>query len=175
MKHIKDSFFFKSNKKIIIALIGVLGVFLIAISYVKEAEPDGIHTAYYGNSELDEYGSMIENKLEDTLSAVTGKDTVEVMITFSGTFENVYRDSYSFSSDRNFDIDTAYAFSSDNKKDDGVIKRLCPKIAGVMIVCKTKLDPNGYSAIKKAASTALNVSESKICIIGGEEKHEKSN
>lgn len=175
MKLFKDRIILKSGRKLIIAIIGVLGVVLIAFSYLKEAESKALNSSYYGNSELDEYGSMLENKLEAALSVLTGEGTVEVMITFSGTFENVYRDSYSLSSNHNFDIGTAYAFSSENKKDDGLVKRICPKIGGVMIVCKAKLDAQGYSAIKKAASTALNVSESKICIIGGEEKHEKSN
>ena len=80
----------------------------------------------------------------------------------SSTFEDVYGYNGTKTTEN-----TLFSSTLSDETKPVVIKRKCPKIAGVMIVCLKKMEKEEYVAIKKAASTALNISQSKIYIIGG--------
>ncbi|MBP3580916.1 MAG: hypothetical protein J6K12_06690 [Clostridia bacterium] len=160
-----------SGKKAFILILAIIGILLIGVSYIfSEKNTDDTLTDQAGD-ELAVYGKMLEDKLCRTLSSLTGENTIEVMITFSGTFETVYAGNIktdgisnsTYSSEK-----TLASFTSTGSQNPIIVKRNCPKINGVMIVCLKSLEAEEYSAIKKAACTALNISESKIYIIGGE-------
>ena len=159
MKNIKSIF---SDKKVVLSCVAAIGVVLIAFSYVfSEKAVAASHDT--GQTELEIYGERLEEKLTSSLCRLTGENSLEVMITFASTFEDVYGYNGMKTSEN-----TLFSSTATDEAKPVVIKRNCPKIAGVMIVCLEKMEKEEYMAIKKAASTALNISQSKIYIIGGE-------
>lgn len=158
MKNIRETF---TSKKALITAVAVIGIVLIVFSCTFtgkiNAEQDDI-----AQSEMENYGKTLEDKLSSSLCRLMGERAVEVMITFSSTFEDVYGYNELKTSEN-----TLFSSTLSNETEPVVIKRNCPKIAGVMIVCLKKMEKEEYVAIKKAASTALNISQSKIYIIGG--------
>ena len=167
MKTLKN--LLKNNKKLFIFIIASIGCIMIFLSYIPKKNSNATQSIPTYNTELEQYGSMLEEKLCSVISRLTGENTVDVMITFTETFETVYAQNTSQASKESF-----YSLSETNESKPDIIKRNCPKIGGVMIVCMKKLDNSEYLAIKKAASTALNLSQSKIYIIGGETSHGKN-
>ena len=170
MKALKT--FLQKERKLLFIILAAAGIFLIFSSYISKNDNDTSSAASgnFENDELDIYGKNLEDKLKNTLCAVVGKDSLEVMITFSSTFENVYAKGLSQKdSDKGDSNQLLFTSSSAQNENTPVIsKRNCPKISGVMIVCKNRISSKDCQTIKKAASTALNISESKIYIIGGE-------
>lgn len=167
MKTLKN--LLKNNKKLFIFIIASIGCIMIFLSYIPKKNNNATQSIPTYNTELEQYGSMLEEKLCSAISRLTGENTVDVMITFTETFETVYAQNTSQASKESF-----YSLSETMENKPDIIKRNCPKIGGVMIVCMKKLDNSEYMAIKKAASTALNISQSKIYIIGGETSHGKN-
>lgn len=168
MKAIKN--ILQKHKKLVIALVAATGCIMILLSYMQGDKV--IDENFYSPSqdELYDYGKMLENKLCNSLSRLTGENTLEVMITFSGTFETIYENNNN--SQENQVLYSSSSFGTNTQP--AVVKKNCPKISGVMIVCMKKLDKSECLAIKKAASTVLNISQSKIYIIGGEQDHGKN-
>lgn len=168
MKVIKN--ILEKYKKSIIALVAATGCIMILLSYNKNSNIVQEVSYNQSQSELYNYGAMLENKLCTTLSRLTGENTLEVMITFSSTFEAIYEDG-----SNSTDNSSLFQNSSLNTNTTpAIVKKNCPKISGVMIVCMKKLEKSECLAIKKAASTVLNISQSKIYIIGGEQGYEKN-
>lgn len=163
MNKVKE--YIKLHKTKLSVIFALAGAFLIVFSTLFPDSTKSINTT---DDELSSYGRMLENRLKETLSAVTGEDCFEIMITFKSSFENVYNDEKIHSSQT---ANAAAAFlTTDDSKAPIVIKRKNPEIAGVVIACKRLLDTDSVIAIKQAAATVLNVSKNKIYIIGGDSK-----
>ena len=158
MKNVREMF---ASKKALITAVAVIGIVLIALSWTF-TEKANVASDYIAQSEIESYGQMLEHKLTSSLCRLLGDEAVEVMITFSSTFEDVYGYNGTKTTEN-----TLFSSTLSDETKPVVIKRKCPKIAGVMIVCLKKMEKEEYVAIKKAASTALNISQSKIYIIGG--------
>lgn len=154
-KKLKEIIFSKMFMLLIMISAGILLIF------ISELSQKGSGSSSLGNTETANYGQYLEEKLCEVLESVTGKDTVKVMITFESTYELG-------------DNDEGYRqVFSDETHISKIIEKPLPKIAGVMIVCKSIKEQSDFLQIKKAAATALNVSEQKIYIIGGKEINEK--
>ena len=158
MKNIRETF---TSKKALITAVAVIGIVLIVFSCTFTGKINA-EQGDIAQSEMENYGKTLEDKLASSLCRLMGERAVEVMITFSSTFEDVYGYNELKTSEN-----TLFSSTLSDETKPVVIKRKCPKIAGVMIVCLKKMEKEEYVAIKKAASTALNISQSKIYIIGG--------
>jgi len=159
------------DKKNLSVIMMLAGVAVIIVSFLLTNQRSvNTGTSYDQKDELEIYGEKLENKIENAVCTITGENTVEVVITFSSTFETVYAENVKTDgTSSGFYGETAIApMSGSDGKSPVIVKKNCPKISGVMIVCKKAMDKQSYTAIKKAAATALNISESKIYIIGGE-------
>lgn len=165
---IKLKNFIFSKRKNVIVFLAIIGALMIILSFAIDSS-EKTSKKNSDNNELSEYGNTLEEKLENTLSALTGEGSIEAMITFSTGFENVYDNGISVSNGYDSMFSTSGAASEPVQ-----IKRNCPKIGGVMLVCDAGLDEESLLQIKKAAATALNISETKIYVIGGETRYGKN-
>ncbi len=160
----------KENRTTLTVLVIIAGLILIALSYIA---PSSDLPTDNTENELELYGQKLEEKLGKTLNYLTGTDCFEIMITFKSSYENVYSDL----SDKNENkaVGTVDVFSSNRENREAtVIKRKNPEIAGVVIAAKTFLDADSLKTVKEAVATALNISKSKIYIIGGVTANEKN-
>ena len=162
MKNIKAILEKKTTKTILPVILLALGITLILLSQYFETD-NKEQTGAYSNAYETEYTEILENKLKSVLESITGKDTVNVMITLESTFEeNIYDEVYESSK---------FSYSGTTKSKENFAQATpTPKIGGVMIVCGSLSNAKDINTIKKAAATALNINENKIYIIGGVSK-----
>ncbi len=150
---------FKS-KMFITVLIGICGFLLIIFSYFLPENKSKSESETILITEADYYGENLETKIKKTIEKLTGKNTIDVMITFDGTFEKVLYNNTKNSTSITYNI-------SDKEENPCIIKTKVPSIKGVMIVCTSIKNESDFINIKKAVATVLNISENKIYIIGG--------
>ena len=149
-------------KKFIPILLLITGVLLILVSRFSETKEKAITDTFTGVYETD-YANILESKLKNVLESITGKGTVNVMITFESTYVTNEHDELYEASD--FSLPTMT-----KSQEVSAAKKPTPEIGGVMIVCSSLSNPEDINTIKKAAATALNIKENKIYIIGGAPK-----
>lgn len=149
--------FLGEKKKIIIFISFALGVILLIAYYAKtgDNEKNARNTHF---SQEAEYSTFLEQKLKSTLESVLGEGKCEVMITLEkkqekqNSAEKSTSELFTFSSEKS-ENDTSDSSSYD--------------IRGVMIICKDVTNSGDFETIKRAATTALGTTYSKIYIIGG--------
>ncbi len=157
--------YLKNNTKIILVIcLALTGFILIALSYTNTNAGKENND---GDTELLKYGEYLENKLTQTLERITGENTVDIVITFDGSFEKVYLENHGQATNQ-----TALYFDKEISTPI-TVKTKNPKIKGVMIVCTSISEKSEFKILKEAAATVLDISENKIYIIGGETDHEK--
>ena len=152
----------KYSKSIILICLALSGLCLIMLSF---AEKDSSYGKGTYDSELTRYGEYLENKLSDTIEKLTGEGTVDIIITFDSSFEQVFKE--------NSDLSDMGILSVSQKGESLPVKTKSPKIKGVMIVLTTVKTAEEFRILKKAAATVLDIPENKIYIIGGETANEK--
>lgn len=156
IKKLKEKIF---SKTYMLVLLIAAGIALLVISELTSGTAKNVKAGVFNESD---YGFFLEQKLSGIIEEVTGKDTVEVMITFESTYEALEnKDDYS-------------QVFSQYEETEKIIEKPLPKIAGVIIVCKNISNESDFIHIKKAASTVLNISPHKIYIIGGVQEYEKN-
>ena len=124
----------------------------------------------------EEYVYQLEKRLSDTIGMIDGAGKAKVFITLSGSGETIYLSNAKLDET----IDTVSQTRTTSEKQlatmkNGasaetpvVVKQLSPKISGVLIVCEGGENQNVKNNIIKAASTALDVSSSRIYVTGGQ-------
>lgn len=172
----------KSKSTILIAL-GLIGMVLILISSFdtgqnksSEKQAQSIETVL-NNS--DRYTENLESRLENVISDMLGGGEVTVMITLESGTEYIYADEIKTDADITKDQSAHKTQESDSnhktyvivKDSDGneqplVITEKMPVIRGVVIVCDNGQTSQVATAVRFAVKSALNVDDSKICVIG---------
>ena len=151
------------------------GLVLLFLSGEFAKDGDNIGTEISESSELDAYRLTLEKSLTETISTIQGAGQTNVMITLESSFETVYAsnaklDETSTDFDKTQKI-TEKQLATTSSRSDGetpvVVKRLTPKISGVLIVCTGGENKQIKQDIINAASTALNISSSRIYVTGG--------
>lgn len=179
--NIKEQFFtvLKSKPKIIV-IIGVIGIALIFLSVFFEKSPEKtVSTDVKITAE--EYSSGLEKKLSEQISDVVGGD-VKVMITLESGIEYVYA-----SESKNNESEVEDAYSNKNQKsqkekqvqnsyitckdENGnevplIVTEIMPNVKGVVVACKNGDNEVIGSAVKSLVTTALDISDSKVCVLG---------
>ena len=163
--------FFKKNKMLIISILAALiGILLIIFPY------------FFGSPKEDEcdyesgkgYADYIEDKLKSTLEGALGKNSVEVMVTTSSFYEKKFSgESLQEKSKAVFSFSEQYHISESTEL-PVVSTDAIPEIRGVMIICKKNINSSYLRQIKLAVSTALNINQSQIYIIGGTDNEKNS-
>lgn len=174
---LKNMFGGDKKTKLILAA-GIIGILLIMLSEfipnsdksndnVKQSEETGI-----SSDDTDEYKNQIESEITEILSKINGVGECEVMVTVEGTTEYVYAENLSEYNDSDGDKvsgkhENNVVMVEQNGEKQALVKKIIkPKINGVVIVCEGGDDLKVSERVLKAASTALNISASRICVEG---------
>ncbi len=123
-----------------------------------------------------EYVYSLEKRLSETVSSISGAGKAQVFITLESSYETVYMSNAKL--DETVDVSSQSRTTSEKSlatmkngtsyEEPVVVKHISPKISGVLIVCEGGENTNVRNNIIKAASTALDVSSSRIYVTGGQ-------
>lgn len=138
------------TRKYLLISAALCGIILIIISYCLTQRNESIENTYDGG-----FASGLEEKLSEMLENALGENaaSVDVMITF--------KEKSIPSSKKNDNSQASFFQYSDTAA------LAVPEITGVMIVIKGTNSKTDFEIIRRAAATALGISQRKIYIIGG--------
>lgn len=148
----------ENTKKYILIMLIFIGVLLIIISYMI-SEKEGSSAS---SMESSQYAASLENRLSDIIEKALGlkNGCVDVMITV---------ESKSIDEDKTVEQTTVFLKEYAGANETKEIQEI-QEIKGVMIVLSGETNKSDFEIIRRAASTALGISQSKIYIIGGAEQ-----
>jgi len=165
-KSVSD-FYKKSNKRwykfILIAIGGGLGIMLLILGggFEKNEKGDPSVTALPTDG-AHEYAEMLEVRVAEICSGVSGAGKVSVFVSLKGGYRTVYAiDSQSNSSGYKNEIVMS---GSGSGKQAVITAYENPEIAGVGIVCTGGEDPYVQNQIISLVSAALGISTNKIFV-----------
>ena len=162
-----SEFYKKSNKSwrkiILIALGGGLGIALLLLGggFGRSGGEDTA-TAVLPTDSADAYAEMLENRVAEICSGVSGAGRVSVFVSLKGGYRTVYAiDSQSSASGYKNEIVMS---GSGSGKEAVVTAYENPEIAGVGIVCTGGSDPHVQKEVISLVSAALGISSNKIFV-----------
>ncbi len=163
--------------KLVIAA-GIIGIGLIFVSSLftdkKGSEPD---TAVLPDDtvQTEEYREMLSEELGNMVASIEGAGRTKLMLTLEGTVKNIYA---SDSDIRRSGGTQSSGTVTDSEKRSCIVVRTgsgteqalsvgqtMPTVRGVLIVCEGGGNSEVAERIKKAAAAALNISDSRICVL----------
>lgn len=170
------------SKSGFLVVIGLIGMVLILISSLdigtkeKSEKPQSVETSV---NKTESYTENLEKRLEAVISNMLGGSEVSVLITLESGAEYIYADEIKTDADVTKDQSALKTQESDSnhktyviiKDADGneqplIVTEKMPVIRGVVIVCENGQTSNVATAVRLAVKSALNVDDSKICVIG---------
>ena len=153
-----------------LAAAAVCGAILLLVSSFLTSREGG-EIAQSGSDELSAYLASLEEHLSDTVSKINGAGKTSVFITLDCSFETVYANNAKLdesSSDyEKSQKTTEKQLATADGETPVIVKRLSPKIKGVLIVCEGGENQSVKNDIVRAASVALNISSNRIYVTGG--------
>ena len=188
MELLKNIFKVKDKKQIFnLAIIFLVGILLLVFGSFFANQPkntivlDELPKEEARSVDYDDYVSMLEAKLENTLKLVDGAGSVKVMVTLSYSKEQIIatnsrteetentendgqggsRQQHSSSSQQDYVIIT----QRDGSQQPLVIKEIEPLVAGVIIIAEGGGDIVVKDALTRAAFTVLNIEPHKVQVL----------
>lgn len=163
-----------------IVLLGAIGIGLIFLSSVlpKKSEPQ---QSVYSEFSNEAYTAMLEERLCDIVSQITGAQHVSVMLTLESGVERVYANQLKRSADltqdetdggslkkQNDTTEESYIMVEDENgnKTALLLTSLTPNVGGVVIVCDGGDNPGVQENVRESVKTVLNISGSRVCVVG---------
>lgn len=180
LKKVKNSFleYFKKDK--LVQLVFILGICGIALIYLStwlagdKNEEKPIETKSAVTS-ID-YEQKLEDSLKRIVSAITGEEEPEVMVTLESTGRFIYASDEKTSVQENSEAEKGGSASEDREiahivlKDENgsehalTVTEIQPKVKGVVIVSRYAVNPTIREKLTEAVRTALDVSSAKVCV-----------
>lgn len=161
-----------SKKGIAVAvLMFVLGLLLIYFQNSSQFIVNNKETIY----DIAKYTEQCENKLENIANSICGTANSKAMVTLESSFESVFATNavvdkvgeYSGDTLSNTKKELVLKRNQDNSDEPVEIKRIMPKIKGVVIVCNCENNEIVRQNIKNAVMCAFDISQDKICVVAG--------
>lgn len=164
-------------------IVGFLGIFLIFVSgmipkKVKESELSKIKSDTSVNSET--HRELLEKNLTYAVSKIEGAGSPQVLVTLENTAETIYateeRKNKEASEDKSLgeitrkkesdDCEKKYITVKDSEGTEHAlaVKKIEPKVKGVVIICPGGDDPIVKNRITEAVTTALSISSKRVCV-----------
>ena len=162
-----SDFYKKSNKRwykfIIIAVGGGLGILLLLLgSGFGRSENADVSANVLPTEGADAYAKMLEGRIAEICSGVSGAGQVSVFVSLKGGYRTVYAiDSQSNASGYKNEIVMS---GSGSGKEAVVTAYENPEIAGVGIVCAGGDSPRVQEQIISLVSASLGISTNKIFV-----------
>ncbi len=171
------SIFEKCPKGLLIMLPALLGILLLCGTgkYEKHAETTGeVSNDLPQELSLEAYTRLTEEKLTSVVGAMQGVTEPHVMVSFESSFENVYANNAKLlegPSGLSGDVGTktsekqmVLAGNKASGEEPVLLKQMCPKVRGVLVVCGGGDNENTKKRITEAASALFGISEDKIFV-----------
>lgn len=168
------------SKATVLMVAGVCGVMLLAFGNLpsdKEINDDAVIEV---TKEQEEYGEMMERRLEDILSSMEGVGRVQVMVTMESGYYYEYATEYKTDVDRLSDVRETQSEKIQEKNTaeetyvmiankDGssvalVSREYTPTLKGVVVICDGGADAIVKASIIETVSVAGNLSTTKIAV-----------
>lgn len=167
--------FLKDRPKILVGA-GLCGILLIFLSGLFSG--DGKETAVPAEMSAEQYAQEQEVKLQGMIEELTSSEAT-VMVTLDTGIEYIYASqakSDSSEIEENADgsrirkdgsAESSFVIVQDEngKEVPLVVTRIMPRIKGVVITLHTVRDEDLQNAVSRLVTTALDISESKVCVI----------
>ena len=165
---------FKNNTKIILlVIVAVIGVMIICFS---DSLKTNSNSAGKNPTELEQYTENLEERLTSVIRGIDGAGETKVMITFESTFEKVYANNARLEESgsgensnlgKSSEKEIVLAGRGTSGEAPVLLKELCPKVKGVVVVCEGAKNANVEAKIKEAVTSLFGISELKVCVTKG--------
>ena len=173
-----------ASKSKFIIIIGFIGIFLIALSTFSTKKKDEKEKTTLcdknRSTDMDEYVSKLENKVNSIVSQIDGVGQSKVIITLENGIENVYANSQkkATNTNENFsgktlkrdDIQTDVVLVDSGTgagKQGLIITQREPKIRGVMVLCEGGDNVKTVANVVDAVSKCLNIGTNRLSVVKG--------
>ncbi len=161
-------------KPAVLFLTLILGVVLITVPFdknEKETGEDGV-----GYTKLAYYTTDAEKRLEEIISGIDGAGQTKVMITFESSFESVYANNAKIEENgaesvsalaKTSEKEIVLAGDRSGAETPVLLKELCPRVKGVLVVCEGGDIESVSRGIKQAVAALFGISDGKIFVSAG--------
>lgn len=169
----------KSGFLVVIGLIGMVLILISSLDIGSSEKGENKQSTEVSVENSQSYTENLEARLENVISDMLGGSEVSVLITLESGAEYIYADEIKTDADVTKDQSALKTQESDSnhktyvivKDADGneqplIVTEKMPVIRGVVIVCENGQTSNVATAVRLAVKSALNVDDSKICVIG---------
>ncbi len=158
------------GKNAVILAVFAVGIILLTVS---NGSTETANTEKTGADELAAYAEKLEENLAEIISDIEGTGKASVMITFDSSFENIYAYNAGIkggtaSDTRTSEKELVLIGGSRNPESPVLVKKLCPKVKGVLVVCRGGNDAVVKEKITDAASALFGVPKGRVEVIGKE-------
>ena len=165
-----------------ILILGIAGIALLFLSgfFGQNTEKEeGTEKTVVSS---DAYAHQLEQNLLEIIRAITGEEDAQVMVTLESGAQQVYAteekqsagstqeqsDNSTVRSESSDDRETSYILvkGSDGSQKALSVTELSPQVRGVVVVCGNGKDPQLEQDIINAVTTALQISSTRVCVVG---------
>lgn len=158
-----------AKASVAIALLMLLGLSLVVVSFFGENKPQENPS---DSSVQTAYEDRLTGELEQIISSISGAGSAKVMITFDSSFENIYAydagvSEGSLSSSGRTSEKKLVLTGGHSSQTPVLIKKLSPRVKGVLVVCEGGGDITIAKKIREATGTLFGISESRVCVTDG--------
>ena len=162
------AWFSGANRVRLITALGLLGMGLILLSGLHHAPADAQQTGSLSAAAdaAASYRSTLEARLTELLRKMEGVGTVSVMVTVSGTPEQIYAEEVKQTkSDRQTQRESQYVLTKNGSAESALVAETrYPSVCGVAVLCSG----GGHAAVRervtKAVATVLGLPASRIFV-----------
>lgn len=178
MKRLKT--LLENTKPAAILLVGLVGLLLL---FLSGRQTDREKPSPCSEDRLAAYTEETEARLASILGGIAGAGKTKVMIEFESSFESVYANNARLeentgasvsaisSGGRTTQKEIVLAGGASQGEEPILLKELCPKVKGILVVCEGGADAGTREAIRQAAAQLFHISASKVCVVAGDPAH----
>jgi len=170
----------------IVFVAGIIGIVLLFLSSLIGGESTSGKTEVTTPDATEQYVQNMENDLANIVSQLLGDKNVSVMITLKSGIQYIYADenktntgltedksgSDSLKTEQSDANEQTYIIVKDGDGNEQplLITEVMPQVKGVVVICSGGDDKNVQQTVQNAVVTVLDISESKVCVIGRQSK-----
>lgn len=157
----------RNLKPLLLVAAVVAGILIICFS---DSSDNTEKTNSYGNlTELEMYAESLEKRLVQIVEAIDGAGDAEVMITLESSFEKIYANNARLEekggeAGKTTEKEIVLAGTGASIEEPILLKEMCPKVKGVVVVCNGAGKHNVERKIKDAAIALFGISELKVYV-----------
>ena len=159
----------KDKKKFSIAVMAVLGIFLVGVSALlpsgKKAET-GVTAAPQKQFDEEAYTEQLEDKIAAMVSSISGAGRAKVFVMLDCDYETVYAKNGSLSTEQDSsDEKSEYIILDEDDREDGLVLRtVTPRVRGVAVTCEGGANKEVADAVIEMLSAVLDVGMNHISV-----------